>query len=387
MGGLIAMIIVGVATGALMAYAPKGIWWATTAWTFRNPEANEPSDAAYGLTRVAGVLLAIFTLVFGGVLIGDHHKRIAAQNADRAAKEAEANFVAPPPEKRGVLPVVGYFARQVPRGFSVDVYYIAPDRSASAIARAMASHVPNTGGFPCYSSPRKSTDPAGRVSFTAELIWAPKHLSDMKLADLCRLGRTHKFERFSLGPLAQVPPIVTASPVVDADGIQLAPASPANVVPKLAEPLQTLASRPTRFDRGPIPVLGYELNTASIPGHSFQRYLDISYKLPENAGARPASGTGLNSGCEILAKLSAAGTETVTVDLRMYWSDPFGYEETDHPKDDDKGRVGGPWSSNVSTLRIPISNDPTAVLTNGAVISGGGRIVQGSAPGNRVPER
>lgn len=387
MGGLILMMVVGVAVGALMAAAPKGIWWATTAWKFRDPEANEPSDAAYGLTRVAGVLLAIFALLFGGVLIGDHQKQIAAQNAERAAKEAEANFVPPPPERRGVLPVVGYFAKQVPRGISIDVFYIAPDRSGSAIARAMASSYPNSGGFPCYSSARQTTDPAGRVTFTAELVWAPQHLSDMKLADLCRLGRTHKFERYSLGALPQVPPIITAAPVVDADGIPVAPASPTNVVPKLAEPLQTLASRPTRDDRGPIPVQGYKLNTASIPGHPPQRYLDISYKAPEDAGARPAGDTGLYSGCEILAKISAAGPETVTVDLRMYWSDPFGYEERDHPKDDEKCRLGGPWSSYLPTLRIPINNDPTVVLTNGAVISAGGRIVHAPAPGNRIPER
>ncbi|WP_336470697.1 DUF6199 family natural product biosynthesis protein [Mycolicibacterium peregrinum] len=49
------LIVVGVLVGGVMAAAPRGIWWATQSWKFRNPEANEPSDTAYGMTRVGGV--------------------------------------------------------------------------------------------------------------------------------------------------------------------------------------------------------------------------------------------------------------------------------------------------------------------------------------------
>jgi hypothetical protein len=41
--------------------SPKSVYWTLHAWTHRNPEANEPSDAAYAFWRVgAGLALVIF---------------------------------------------------------------------------------------------------------------------------------------------------------------------------------------------------------------------------------------------------------------------------------------------------------------------------------------
>lgn len=37
----------------LTAVNPSRLWWKTSAWRYSNPEANEPSDAAYSFGRVA----------------------------------------------------------------------------------------------------------------------------------------------------------------------------------------------------------------------------------------------------------------------------------------------------------------------------------------------
>ncbi|MEV0670691.1 DUF6199 family natural product biosynthesis protein [Mycobacterium sp. NPDC050441] len=55
-GAGIFLIIVGVLVGGVMAAAPRRIWWATQSWKFRHPEANEPSDTAYGMTQAGGAL-------------------------------------------------------------------------------------------------------------------------------------------------------------------------------------------------------------------------------------------------------------------------------------------------------------------------------------------
>ena len=42
--------------------SPRSQWRVLQSWTFRDAEANEPSDAAYTLTRVAGVVVIIVIL-------------------------------------------------------------------------------------------------------------------------------------------------------------------------------------------------------------------------------------------------------------------------------------------------------------------------------------
>jgi hypothetical protein len=54
------LVITGLFLGALgawMAISPRSLFWRTAAWQYRNPEANEPSDAAYALRRAVGVPL------------------------------------------------------------------------------------------------------------------------------------------------------------------------------------------------------------------------------------------------------------------------------------------------------------------------------------------
>lgn len=36
--------------------SPRWVWRNTAAWSFRNPEANEPSDAGYAMQRVGAII-------------------------------------------------------------------------------------------------------------------------------------------------------------------------------------------------------------------------------------------------------------------------------------------------------------------------------------------
>ena len=46
-----------VAVCILRVVAPQKVWRATEGWRYKHPEANEPSDTAYGFRRVLGVVM------------------------------------------------------------------------------------------------------------------------------------------------------------------------------------------------------------------------------------------------------------------------------------------------------------------------------------------
>lgn len=63
--GLGCAIIMLVALSVLLIWgviSPRSMWMKTKAWQFKNPEANEPSDAAYSMTRTASAI-GIFAIL------------------------------------------------------------------------------------------------------------------------------------------------------------------------------------------------------------------------------------------------------------------------------------------------------------------------------------
>lgn len=53
----------------LMACAnPRTLFWNFRSWKYRNPEAAEPSDAAYAMQRVHAVVIALFLFGLGGFI-------------------------------------------------------------------------------------------------------------------------------------------------------------------------------------------------------------------------------------------------------------------------------------------------------------------------------
>jgi hypothetical protein len=66
-----ALLAIGLGVvGGLMALKPRAVWWRLSAWAYRNPEANEPSDIAYGLQSLLLGVAAIGCVASGVVLLG-----------------------------------------------------------------------------------------------------------------------------------------------------------------------------------------------------------------------------------------------------------------------------------------------------------------------------
>jgi hypothetical protein len=340
---------------------------------------------SYGLTRVGGVLLIVFALIFGSMLIGDDRKQAAEQRAQQDRAQAEADFVAPPPESRGPLPVLGYFAREVPAGgFSVDLYYLAPSRSFPAQLRNMAESMGSARlSYPCYSAPMERRGDDGRITVDVELRWAPQELGDLDDGDSCRMGRSHKIERLSLGRFPAVPPIVTDMPIAAVDGVESAAAAPGNVVPKLTDKPDTNGNRATVSLRGRIPIVGYEISASDHPDRTGENAFFITYLRPEGADTHPGDeADGPRGGCEIIPTIRRS-PDAVTIDLRLFWSNPHGYYKDE---DDRRCVIGTSWSRPGTTSWGWVTGRP-AFFTDGPVADSAGRTVLPANPGNRLPER
>ena len=57
MDGLLLLLAPVIALLLWGAISPRSQWQRLFAWSYRNPEANEPSDAAYALTRVVNIVI------------------------------------------------------------------------------------------------------------------------------------------------------------------------------------------------------------------------------------------------------------------------------------------------------------------------------------------
>lgn len=52
------------------AISPRSMWEITQAWRYKNPDANEPSDAAFKVMRVGNTFVAILLAAFACAGIG-----------------------------------------------------------------------------------------------------------------------------------------------------------------------------------------------------------------------------------------------------------------------------------------------------------------------------
>lgn len=87
---VVMLLLVLVIAGFLVAsvVAPRRVWWATVAWRYADPAANEPSDAAFTATRVVSVL-ALVIVAAVAVWFGwnDHTLRRDDENWSRQQYE------------------------------------------------------------------------------------------------------------------------------------------------------------------------------------------------------------------------------------------------------------------------------------------------------------
>ncbi|MBB2991257.1 hypothetical protein FHR72_002741 [Mycolicibacterium iranicum] len=235
-GGLV-LLVLGVLVGGVMVWKPRALWWAFESWKFRNPEANEPSDAAYMMTRLSGVGLVVLSVVLGVALMRDGRTEQEEQRAAEEQAAADAAFVPPSPEVRALLPVVGAFAES--GGNVAEVFFQVPENAFSErIRSSQSSSSTRLFTVPCYYKPVVTDAPDGRTLVNVELIWQPQKRADAAKSDACRLGGDRKTEKqFVRSPAGSPPPIVlTDAAIVTASGTEVTPAAPGNPVPALPQP-------------------------------------------------------------------------------------------------------------------------------------------------------
>ena len=373
----ILVIVVGLVVGGVMVAAPRGIWWATESWKFRNPEANEPSEAAYGMSRVGGVIFVIVALVLGGSIISNDLADKEKREAKAQQEAAEAAFVAPPAQSRGLLPVIGYVTEYVPVGVAVRVYYTAPSRSVPGYVRDSTDRFT----YPCASVPHKASGEDGRVDVTVELSWAPRKLADMNQDGDCRVGGGGELESLSLGVFPSAAPVITTSGPILAPGGAVAAAVPGTAVPELVDVPYRDGTVPVLSDRGVLPIVSYAVKSGYGGSPDDAKFLEVSYLVPENATIGEKSSSRYPArGCQVAPTLSGLGTPTVTVNVALRWSDAGGRPDTENSA----CRAAG------SRMRVMASRwgeitDSTKILTDGPVADKAGVEVSAAAPGNQVP--
>ncbi|MGW2309194.1 hypothetical protein [Actinomadura luteofluorescens] len=74
-GLIVFVLLVAVAMFVLGCMDQRTVYWKTRAWQYRNPEANEPSDAALATGRAGAFAGAVALLVTAGVLLGVENAR------------------------------------------------------------------------------------------------------------------------------------------------------------------------------------------------------------------------------------------------------------------------------------------------------------------------
>ena len=74
------------------AIDPRGMWEATSAWQFRDPEANEPSDGAFAFQRLAAIVALL--MMVGGVffVMSASHRNVSDRATDDATPHVYPNI-------------------------------------------------------------------------------------------------------------------------------------------------------------------------------------------------------------------------------------------------------------------------------------------------------
>lgn len=243
MGVAILCLVIGIPLGLFMLLRPKTIWWATESWKYKDPEANEPSEVAYGMQALGGLFVIIAAVILAGLAWSTERDKTAAE-AEQKKKDdwnaAVAAYKPPKPEDRGALPIIGYISK--PQGKSprveYEVFYLQPPNVYPADYKDFSYQ--HKGLYQCVSRVRGyAPEGVNPVPVHANLSWEPDVPQvDSGASDACNtrdIAQSHEIKSKSV----YVDPgagLVTDSPIVDAHGVVLVPAKPGNTIPKLDAP-------------------------------------------------------------------------------------------------------------------------------------------------------
>lgn len=232
-------LVIGIPLGLFMLLRPRKIWWATESWKYKNPEANEPSEAGYGMQALGGLFVIVAAVILAGLAWSTERDKVAAE-AEQQKKDdwdkAVAAYQPPPPESRGPLPIIGYVEKPQGRSPGVDyeVFYLKPPNIFTGDIKSLGTP---KGWYQCVTRvTRYAPRGVNPVPVQANLSWEPDVPQvDSAASDACTtrdIARSNEIKSHTL----YVDPgtgLVTDSPIVDADGTVLVPAKPGNVIPTL----------------------------------------------------------------------------------------------------------------------------------------------------------
>ncbi|WP_067843416.1 DUF6199 family natural product biosynthesis protein [Mycolicibacterium wolinskyi] len=243
MGVAILCLVIGIPIGLYLLLRPRKIWWALESWKYKNPEANEPSEAGYAMQALGGVGVIAAAIILAVLAWSTESDRKAAEAEQQKKEEWEravAAYDPPEPEHRGALPIIGYVERPRPGSPHVgyEVFYLQPPNAFPAGFKDFM-HGPK-GRYQCVTHVsryvRSGVNPA---PVQANLSWEPDVPQvDSAASDKCTTrdltqGNEMKSQVISVDPGTA---LITDSPIVDAHGTILVPAGPGNPVPKLDVP-------------------------------------------------------------------------------------------------------------------------------------------------------
>ncbi|WP_243859026.1 DUF6199 family natural product biosynthesis protein [Actinomyces sp. ZJ308] len=157
MRGLQALLIIAAIIWGLLGLwqmvNPKGSWRATEGWKYKNPEANEPSEASYGLRSLGG----FFSIIMAAVLVG-----YAAQVGKLDSSDSRSTNPA-------ALPLSSYYG-----GYDDGLAdYTVPGRTVDPFSSASASPVANGAPVTLFTPVVEGLSEHGRSDSSTEVAVKP----------------------------------------------------------------------------------------------------------------------------------------------------------------------------------------------------------------------
>ena len=222
-----------------MVFGPKKLWWTTEAWKFKYPEANEPSETSFAMTRVGGVVLLSVSVLITLVLINgpQEPERPTVHPQVRSPWDDTATTPPPPapaqPENRGDVPLVGY---QVRDGF-LEVLFRAPQGVEARVAQMGAAQA-----WGCGITSTVGGVGTDRVTVGLRLNWLdPQGYFGAVKAEECRLSGTWS-PTVAVLRVAQIDSgasILTNGPTIAARGGEIGSTGPGQILPNLDIPSES----------------------------------------------------------------------------------------------------------------------------------------------------
>lgn len=82
-------LIVVIGFGLAWAVVPRKMWRITQGWQYKNPEANEPSDAAYAMWRISSIVAIVVIIVAMLTLISNQNMTSKQREGERSRAAQE----------------------------------------------------------------------------------------------------------------------------------------------------------------------------------------------------------------------------------------------------------------------------------------------------------